>query len=400
MDSVPARSRKAAVTPERQRPADRREQIIAAAREEFYVADFHTVTMGGIARKVGITAGALYRHFPSKQELLGQVVLRNVGELADALDSLGPEATAEQMSAAVLGLMTRRQGSRVLFQDEHRNLPEDRLAEINGRARQLTDALTAAVARARPELSAADARLLAWALLAVAMSPVRHRVSLRQSRMAEVLADCCTRLVTTSQLPAHPRAATEPAPPALSSGQRREIVLSAATSLFSEYGYQSVSMEQIADAAELAPSSLYNHFPSKAAILVAALVSGSEALRRGVSDAHERAATPSEALGMIVTSYVGNMSRPGNVIGLLGTELRYLPPDVQHDMRRRQRDHVDEWASLLPLPLNEGRVVAHAAIELINNLLRIGRVRARPGFPDDIIGLARNVLAVGQEPRS
>lgn len=49
-------------------------------------------------------------------------------------------------------------------------------------------------------------------------------------------------------------------------GRKWEIFLSA-VNLFSEYGYNSISMRDVAAANGLRVSSLYNHFPSKEAIL-------------------------------------------------------------------------------------------------------------------------------------
>jgi AcrR family transcriptional regulator len=48
----------------------RRAQILAAAVECFARRGFHETTMADIAREAGITAGAIYRYFPSKEDVV------------------------------------------------------------------------------------------------------------------------------------------------------------------------------------------------------------------------------------------------------------------------------------------------------------------------------------------
>jgi AcrR family transcriptional regulator len=49
--------------------------------------------------------------------------------------------------------------------------------------------------------------------------------------------------------------------------QMLELLTRTAASLFERHGYESVTMEQIAEAADVAKRTLYNHFPTKEAVL-------------------------------------------------------------------------------------------------------------------------------------
>jgi AcrR family transcriptional regulator len=70
-------------------------------------------------------------------------------------------------------------------------------------------------------------------------------------------------------------------PPALSDGQptrtqRRRLatrlrLVAAALALFAEHGYDGTTMEMVADRADLARTTVFNHFPRKDALLLAAL---------------------------------------------------------------------------------------------------------------------------------
>ncbi|MDI3280815.1 MAG: TetR/AcrR family transcriptional regulator [Bacillota bacterium] len=76
------------------RGAETKERIIATARGLFAQQGYQGATMSQIAREVGITEGAIYRHFADKRELfmacigpaLKEAVARSLEELQDATD--------------------------------------------------------------------------------------------------------------------------------------------------------------------------------------------------------------------------------------------------------------------------------------------------------------------------
>ncbi len=57
------------------------EKIIAAAVREFMEYGFESASMRRIASEVGLTVGALYRHFPNKEEMFAALVEPTVQEL-------------------------------------------------------------------------------------------------------------------------------------------------------------------------------------------------------------------------------------------------------------------------------------------------------------------------------
>lgn len=58
-------------------------RIEQAATELFYEQGYHATSMRDIASRVGITAGALYNHFPGKQDLLFAISLNTTRALCD-----------------------------------------------------------------------------------------------------------------------------------------------------------------------------------------------------------------------------------------------------------------------------------------------------------------------------
>ena len=56
--------------------ADTKERIIETSLELFYQSGYMGTSMSDIAEKIGITKGALYKHFSGKQEILERIVER------------------------------------------------------------------------------------------------------------------------------------------------------------------------------------------------------------------------------------------------------------------------------------------------------------------------------------
>jgi AcrR family transcriptional regulator len=62
--------------------------------------------------------------------------------------------------------------------------------------------------------------------------------------------------------------------------RNRERIVSEALALFAHYGYEQTTMESIAEAAELSPSTLYRYFPSKDLIVLQRFLDFSEQFAR------------------------------------------------------------------------------------------------------------------------
>ncbi len=88
-----------------QRPAhrpSRRQQIIPAAIDEFAKVGVAAATIANVARRAGMTAAAVYYHFPSREDLIAEVV-RDIG--AQIRTSTQPQAGDEGLHT--VGLFDR-----------------------------------------------------------------------------------------------------------------------------------------------------------------------------------------------------------------------------------------------------------------------------------------------------
>jgi AcrR family transcriptional regulator len=85
----------------------RREQILAAARRCFTRDGFHATSMQDLIDEAGISAGGVYRHFASKDEIVLAIALDNLGEVVRFLEELGGSDNELPSMGAALGSVMR-----------------------------------------------------------------------------------------------------------------------------------------------------------------------------------------------------------------------------------------------------------------------------------------------------
>ncbi|HEY1703349.1 MAG TPA: TetR/AcrR family transcriptional regulator [Trebonia sp.] len=71
---------------QRQAAARNRASILEAAHD--LLTESPAVSMNEIAKRAGVGAGTLYRHFPSREDLILAVYRRDVGKLVDSVDEV------------------------------------------------------------------------------------------------------------------------------------------------------------------------------------------------------------------------------------------------------------------------------------------------------------------------
>lgn len=95
-----------AVLPEGVTPPGTRGRILQAGLALFAETGFHGTSIRAIAQRVGINSATLYAHYPSKEQVLGDLVLIGHRELTarltGALAALPPEAPADVRLAALV----------------------------------------------------------------------------------------------------------------------------------------------------------------------------------------------------------------------------------------------------------------------------------------------------------
>jgi AcrR family transcriptional regulator len=377
------------------RPPDRKARIVAAAARLFRERGYHNVSVADVAAEVGITAPALYRHFRGKPDLLLHVVDATVDAISESL-AAAPDLDAYLRTTA--GETLDRRGSAVLWQREARHLPEDRRKEQKRALNDVAERIAALIGTGRPDLAEPDRQLLAWAVLAVFGSISWHRTSLPRRRFEDLLyrlayAAAHTPLGASTDVQEGPSAG-EYAGLAVS---RREEILVEAIRLFDERGFQSVSTDDIGEAAGATGPSIYKHFPTKTDLLVAAVMRGGEQRRAGTAQALATSGTPRQTLDRLLRSYIEFALSQNHLIGLLIGELDQLPEKERKAARQNQREYLALWVRLLDevrpgLDTAEARIVVTAVLTVIDNAARTGSTGGRPDLADRLAELGTALL--------
>lgn len=129
---------------------------------------------------------------------------------------------------------------------------------------------------------------------------------------------------------------------------RRAAILEAAIRVFSRYGFQKTSMQDLAQAAGLSRQGLYLHFPTKEAVFQAAMQAVGEGIRAAIKAAMEREqlsveerllaifeAVDGHAIDQVEASHLNELLETATL--LLGPFLKELEASTIHDVARLLR---------------------------------------------------------------
>lgn len=381
----------------------RRELILSSAGRLFHDRGYDRVSMGEIAQAAGVGPSALYRHFPGKSALLGEVVGRLISDVMDALIGLDlddPHATAAKVGA--LAEDYRLIG--VLWEREARHLEPADLDRSRAEVRGFGSTMSRHVARRRPDLSPAEAELLAWASVCALNSMSFHHLSLPGDGVRLVLGDLTYRIVDA---PISLDRASSPgrggAPSGLDPASRREALLLRAVPMFARHGYSRVSMEDVGAAVGIAGPSVYNHFATKEELLVTAMNRGIGLLYADLHHVLARTDDPRAALDGLLDSYLRFALDHHDLLELLISEVRSLGGD-RRSLLAAQRDYVTEWTHLVlqirpdDSPVS-ARIRVHAVLTVINDLVRMPRQRGHTELAAALRTICVAMLDVGAGAR-
>ncbi len=181
---------------------------------------------------------------------------------------------------------------------------------------------------------------------------------------------------------------------------RREAILDAAARLFALRGYHATSMRDIAAAAEMLPGSVYYHFASKEALLLAVYAEGVARIAAKVDAAVARKRTPrarlEAACGAHLEMLLDRSDYAQVVVRVLPQDAAAIAADMialRDDYERRFRDLI----AALTLPRRADRRLLRLALL---GALNGAKVWYRPGkqAPAAIArGLLQNMIPAAQQ---
>ncbi|MFH8221985.1 TetR/AcrR family transcriptional regulator [Streptomyces sp. NPDC018057] len=387
------------------RPRNRRQLISEAAGSVFSERGYHAASMEEIAARVGISAAALYRHFPNKYALFAECANTTVDRLVGALDGVPPEADLPGVLRAVTHVAVTHRTSGGLYRWEARYLDREDRGLLRAKFARVVGRVTESVRREHPS---ASAQLCAVAALGVIGSITMHHVSISQRRAESELLAAALRVAATDPAAGADaagavdtvdavdavRAPARPAP-----RTRRAEILAAAVPLFARDGFAKVTNGQIAEAVGLVPSAIYRHYPTKVDILAAACLQAAELLSEAVARSLEGTDDPHDALVALAATYVAYSFEHTELTGVAEAEVVGLPDGARQPLIRAQRDHIALWEQQLlrmrpELDPRQARLLVHAGFGVVVEAGRSLRWQDTPENRGRVVALVAAALGV------
>lgn len=349
------------------RPRNRRQLIVEAAGRVFSERGYHTASMEEVAAGVGITAAALYRHFPNKYALFAECADVMVDGLVTAVDEVPPGTALADLLTAITRITVAHRASGGVYRWEARYLSHQDRRRLAVKFGRLVGRVDEAVQREHP---LADERLRTVAALGAIASITMHHTSIAQRRAEELLLASALGVITSDpeaglacarpvELPARPVPRT-----------RRAEILAASVPLFARDGFASVTNGQIAERVGLTPSALYRHYPGKIDILAAACLQAAGLLAQGVEQSLRGVGGPRDAVVALAATYVAYSFEHTELNSVAEAELAGLPAGLRRPLVLAQREHIAVWEQQLRLARPEldprqTRVLVHAGFGVV-----------------------------------
>ncbi|MGV9845058.1 TetR/AcrR family transcriptional regulator [Streptomyces fungicidicus] len=378
------------------RPRNRRQLIVGAAGRVFSERGYHKASMEEVAAGVGISAAALYRHFPNKYALFAECAHVMVDGLVAALDEVPPGAPLTDVLTALTRVTVAHRASGGVYRWEARYLNREDRRRLAVKFGRLVERVDEAVQR---ELPLSDGRLRAMAALGAIGSITMHRTTIAQRRAESLLVASALRVATTDPAAGRPAAHPVELPARPVPRTRREEILAASVPLFARNGFASVTNGQIAQAVGLTPSALYRHYPGKIDILAAACLQAAGLLAQGVERNLHEVSGPHEAVVALAATYVAYSFEYTELNSVAEAELVGLPAELRRPLVLAQRKHIAVWERQLRLARPEldpaqARVLVHAGFGAVVETGRRLRWRDSPGHRESVTALVVGTLGL------
>ncbi|NEC48380.1 TetR/AcrR family transcriptional regulator [Actinospica acidiphila] len=378
------------------RPRNRRQLIVEAAGRVFSERGYHTASMEEVAAQVGISAAALYRHFPNKYALFAECADVMVDGLVAALDEVPDGAGLRGVLTPLTRITVAHRASGGVYRWEARYLNREDRRRLRVKFGRLVERVDDAVQREHP---LPDERLRAVAALGAIGSVTMHHTSIAQRRAEELLLAAALGVAASDPAGVPPGAHPVELPARPVPRTRRAEILAASVPLFARNGFANVTNGQIARAVGLTPSALYRHYPGKIDILAAACLQAAALLSQGVERSLQGVAGPREAVVALAATYVAYSFEHTELNSVAEAELAGLPDDLRRPVVLAQREHIAVWEQQLRLVRPEldprqARVLVHAGFGVVVEAGRALRWRDAPENREAVTALVLGALGL------
>jgi AcrR family transcriptional regulator len=178
-------------------PVSRREQILATAAEMFAARGFHGVSVADLGAACGISGPALYKHFPSKDAMLAEMLVSISEELLSVgrIRVTGAPDPAAAITALVewhVSFALRERPLIVVHNRDWESLPDDAREEVRALQRAYVDLWARQLRLVHEDLDLDRARAMAHVAFGL-INSTPHSGLLPDGPMAELLRDMALR---------------------------------------------------------------------------------------------------------------------------------------------------------------------------------------------------------------
>lgn len=379
------------------RSAGRRAELLAASVRLFRERGFGGVSVADVAEQVGITASAVYKHFPGKQDLLAEPIREMVvtwrdREVVALAEGGAPEDVLRRLSASVVDVVLERPDVVGLWHQEAHYLPNhvrDELVAVRVEGVELWGKV---LTELRPELAGRQAEFRIRAALGLLNSvPALPRKRLRSQGPA--LATLMLATLLAGAPPATVPALDERMAHNGSPTGRRAQILTEAARLFRRRGYHAVGIDDIGTGIGIAGPSIYGHFPSKAALLAALVEETADELCWHGARALVTRDDPRRALELLVGAHVRTALANRDRIAVWMTEAHHVPRDLGRQVAQDRERYLGYWVTAVrtlrpDVAESVAQTASMAVMELIHAAARSPRFADEPHLPEWTMGLA------------
>lgn len=378
------------------RPKDRRAQILVGASELFADRGFAAVSVQEIGERTGISGGAIYRHFPSKDAVLQSLLLDTIEMQVVALEDARREAA--ELGRPVLEHLVEHSlrfvvdhGGRIAtsLRERHRAEPEVR-EQLAAREALLGRRWSEAILERRPELTRGEVTARRQAAVGV-ISALDRTPSLlasdhRRALVAQSMTAVCAAPPAAEVASVAPRASGWSAPVT-----RRQEIFDVALALFHERGFHGVGLNEVGEVLGISGPSIYEYFSAKGDILLDAYDQAGALVVAGMAAALDAASGAAEALDGVIASFVQVCYDHVDVISVTWREGSSLPEAERPRLARRRRHIHETWCALVrelrpELSFVDARFLVRSAFPLAHHLARMP-VSSRPA-----VGVAASLV--------
>jgi AcrR family transcriptional regulator len=177
-------------------------QLLSAAERLFAERGFLAVRLADIGAAAGVSGPAIYRHFPSKESLLAELLVGISTRLLAAAEQVGSRGgdPAEALDGLIDFHLDFAMGESNLIRIQDRDLghlPAAAERQVRRAQRQYVEVWVSALRRLEPGLADADARLMAHAIFGL-LNSTSH--SMKRTDGADARSRAVMRAMTVAAL--------------------------------------------------------------------------------------------------------------------------------------------------------------------------------------------------------